>query len=55
MAVHNILLTAEAMTSCDLFHGFAKIRKKQNISLDIDTTGEVSRTTPFIQYCLEYC
>lgn len=54
MGVHNVLLTTEAITSCDLFHGFAKILKKQNISLDIDTTGEVSRT-PFIQYCFEYC
>lgn len=53
MAVCNILLTAEAITSRDILHDFAKILKKQNISLDIDTTGEVSRRIPFIQYCLE--
>lgn len=49
MAVHNMLLTAEVITSCDLLRGFAEIPEKQNISLDIDAIGEVSRRTPFIQ------
>lgn len=34
MAVGNIVLTAEAVLSCGLFHGFANILKKQNTSFE---------------------
>lgn len=34
MAVCNVILAAEATSSCALFHGYVKILKKQNTSFE---------------------